>query len=159
MLTLENPGPGDLEILGLEPPSGTSRLTAKEAANLVRQRPWLYLAYPFLPGLLALGADTGGPGYGVSDRVAFRGLALVGVGIALPNAVVAARSNHRLADFFRDSAWAPGLLRAGQRQRGLVFLRNPDAFAPISVRIPYRDASGEHHLALSCPGVPPPPER
>ncbi len=159
VLALENPGSADLEILDLEPAGGTQRLDPGAAVDLVRQRPWLYLVYPLLPGLMSLGADVHGHGIGPSPREAYQGLALLGACIAIPNAIVAARSNHRLEAFFREAAWAPGPLRAGERRQGLVFLRTREPLAPIQLQVRYRAPSGEQRLPLACPGIPPPPKR
>jgi hypothetical protein len=77
----------------------------------------------------------------------------VGACIGVPNAIVAARSNHRLEAFLRESAWSPGLLRPGQILRGLVFVRSRDPYAPLPLHIRYRGDHGERGLDLTCPGV------
>lgn len=155
VLNLENTSAAELEVLGLALPEGAAALTPGEAARLVKQQSAAYLLYPLLPGLAALGAGKGGTGYGPSDRVVLQGLAIVGFAIALPNALVAARSNQRLEAFFREQAWTPGPLGPGRAQRGLVFLRSPDPYQPLSLRVLYRVPGGERSLELALPGSRP----
>ena len=154
ILCLENHGATDLEVLGLDLPPQTAALTPDEALLLVKQQPLLFLLYPLLPGLMIPGAETKGS-FGPSDQAVFSALAVVGLAIGVPNAVVAARSNARLGAFFRSQAWTPGTLGSGQKRQGLLFLRNPDPYAPLTLQIRYRDGSREHRLAQLCPGLRP----
>lgn len=154
VLTLENTSSADLEILRLDLPEGATALPPEAAAKLVKQQSLAYLLYPLLPGLAGLGASDKG-GFGPSDRALFQGFAILGACIGIPNAVIAARSNRRLAAFFHDQAWSPGELRAGQTRRGLVFLRAPDPYAPLPLQIIYRGSAGERTLALAGPGIRP----
>lgn len=153
-LSLENGSDGDLEILRLEVPGGATLLPPGKAARLVKQQSLAHLLYPLLPGVIALGAsDTSG--YGPSDKAMFQGLAIVGFCVAVPNAVIAARSNRRLAGFFHDHAWAPGHLKAGEARQGLVFVRSADLYAPLPLGVVSRDAGGEQRLSLVAPGARP----
>ncbi len=154
VLGLENRTDADLEILGLELPEATSTLTAEEALRAVKQQPLLYLLYPLVPGLIAPGSSNTGS-FGPSDRAAFTFLAVVGLAIGVPNAIVAARSNSRLGTFFHDRAWTPIPLRPGQTQQGLLFLRHPDPYQVLSLQLRYRTPAGEQKLTLACPGVRP----
>jgi hypothetical protein len=150
VLSLENHTGTGLEALGLELPDNTSALSAEAAWSLVKQQPLLYILYPLLPGLMIPGASNRGS-YGPSDQAAYSVFAIVGLAIGIPNAAVAARSNTRLAAFFKDNAWTPGPLQPGQSQRGLLFLRNPDPYAPLRLQLRYRTASGEQKQELLCP--------
>jgi hypothetical protein len=154
VLTLENITASDLEVLRLELPEATTALRPEAATKLVKQPSLAYLLYPVLPGLAALGASDKG-GFGPSDRALFQGFAILGACIGIPNALIAARSNRRLEAFFREQAWSPGTLGASQTRRGLVFLRSPDPYAPLPVRVVYRGAAGERRLALLGPGARP----
>jgi len=154
VLSLENRTGTDLEVLGLELPEATSALSAEEALQVVKQQPLLYLLYPLVPGLIAPGTSNQGS-FGPSDRAAFTFLAVVGLAIGIPNAIVAARSNDRLGTFFHDRAWAHGSLRPGQTQVGLLFLRNPDPYQVLGLQIRYRTSVGEQKLAVACPGARP----
>ena len=157
VLTLENTSSADLEILRLDLPEGTTALPPEAATSLVKQQSLAYVLYPLLPGLASLGAaDKAASGsVGPSDQALLQGLAILGACIGIPNAVIAARSNRRLETFFRDQAWSPGALRAGQTRQGLVFLRAPDPYAPMPLRIIYRGRAGERTLALVGPGAQP----
>lgn len=154
VLCLENHGGTSVEVLGLALPPQTTALAPDEALLLVKQQPLLFLLYPLLPGLMIPGAETKGS-FGPSDQAVFSALAVVGLAIGVPNAVVAARSNARLGAFLRNQAWSPGPLESGQRRQGLLFLRSPDPYAPLTLQIRYRNDSGEHGLALLCPGLRP----
>lgn len=153
VLSLENHTGADLEALRLELPDSTSALSAEEAFKLVKQQPLVYLLYPFLPGLMIPGASNKGS-FGPSEQAGYSVLAVVGLAIGLPNVAVAARSNARLAAFFRDNAWTPSPLQPGQAQRGLVFLRSPDLYALLRLQLKYRDALGEQGQELVCPAIP-----
>jgi len=154
VLSLENHTGSDLDAPRLELPDSTSALSAEDAFKLVKQQPLLYVLYPLLPGLMIPGASNKGS-YGPSDRAGFSVLAIVGLAIGIPNAAVAARSNTRLATFFKDNAWISIPLQPGQSQRGLVFLRSPDPYAPLSLQLRYRTALGEQGQELICPGLRP----
>ena len=154
VLTLENPSSVDTEILRLEVAEGTTLLDPEEALGLVRQHPLLYALYPLIPGLAAL--VSSGQGYPLSDRAAFTVWAGVGVCLGLPNAIVAARSNHRLGDFLRSRAWPSAPLRPGAVQRGLVFLRQPGPAVPLRLEVVYRQGAAEGRLALACAALPAP---
>ncbi len=153
-LGLGNFTDADIEVLGLDLPDSTSALSPAEALTLVKQKPLLYLSYPLMPGLMIPGAESKGS-FGPSDQAVFSALAVIGLAIGIPNAVVAARSNTRLGAFFQDRAWVPIPLRPGQVQRGLIFLRSPDPYKPLVLQLHYRNASGEQRLELLCPGVRP----
>ena len=157
VLTLENTSSADLEILRLDLPEGATALPPEAATSLVKQQSLAYILYPLLPGLASLGAaDKAASGsVGPSDQALLQDLAIVGACIGIPNAIIAARSNRRLEAFFRDQAWSPGALRAGQTRQGLVFLRAPDPYAPLPLRIIYRGSVGERTLALVGPGARP----
>ncbi|WP_243287426.1 hypothetical protein [Geothrix terrae] len=157
VLTLENTSSVDLEILRLDLPEGATALLPAAATSLVKQRSLAYILYPLLPGLASLGAAEKPPSgsVGPSDQAILQGLVIVGACIGIPNALIAARSNRHLEAFFRDQAWSPGLLRAGQTRRGLVFLRAPDLYAPLPLLIIYRGSAGERNLALIGPGARP----
>lgn len=146
VLGLENGSGAELEVLHLELPEATSLLTAEEALKVVKQQPLYYVLYPLIPGLTISSAI---------HKTFLTSVALAGLAIGLPNAAVAAASNERLGAFFRERAWSPGILRPGQLQQGLVFLQNPDPYAPLIVQIRYRNPAGEQRLELSCPGVKP----
>ncbi|HEX7553146.1 MAG TPA: hypothetical protein VF378_06300 [Geothrix sp.] len=152
VLSLENHTGTDLEALRLELPDSTSALSAEAAFGLVKQQPLLYLLYPFLPGLMIPGASNKGS-FGPSEQAGYSVLAVVGLGIGIPNVAIAAQSNARLAAFFKDNAWTPGPLQPGQSQRGLVFLRSPDPYAPLKLQLKYRDALGEQGQELVCPAI------
>lgn len=154
VLSLENRTGAEVEVLGVELPEASSALSAEEALQVVKQQPLLYLLYPLIPGLIAPGTSNRGS-FGPSDRAAFTFLAIVGLAIGIPNAIVAARSNDRLGTFFHDQAWAPGSLRPGQTQVGLLFLRTPDPYQVISLQLRYRTSAGEQRLAVTCPGARP----
>jgi hypothetical protein len=154
VLSLENHTGTDLEALRLDLPDSTSALSAEEAFQLVKQQPLLYLLYPLLPGLMIPGASNKGS-FGPSEQAGYSVLAVVGLAIGIPNAAVAARSNSRLAAFFKDHAWAYSPLPSGQSRQGLVFLRSPDPYAPLSLQLKYRNASGEQGQELVCPGLRP----
>ncbi|HJW73321.1 MAG TPA: hypothetical protein VJ486_10870 [Geothrix sp.] len=154
VLALENDSDAQIEILRLELPEGTSALTPAAALKLVKQQPLLYLFYPLLPGLLIPGANNKGS-IGPSDQAMFSALAVVGLAIGIPNAMVAARSNTRLGAFFNNQAWSPRPLGPGQGQRGLIFLRCTDRRAPLTLQVVYRNAAGEQRLELSGPEAPP----
>lgn len=154
VLRLENHTGTDLESPGLDLPDSTSALSAEEAFKLVKQQPLLYLLYPLLPGLMIPGASNKGS-FGPSEQAGYSVLAVAGLAIGIPNAAVAARSNTRLAAFFKDNAWTPMSLQPGQSQRGLVFLRSPDPYAPLRLRLKYRNALGEQGRELVCPGLRP----
>lgn len=155
VLVLENRSGSDLDVLGLDPPDNVSLIPAEAAASLVKQHAVAYLLYPLAPGMLIPGASTKGS-YGPSDQAAFSALAIVGACIGVPNALVAARSNRRLAAFLRESAWAPGTLRPGQVVRGLVFIRSRDPHALQTFRLRYQGGAGPGTLDLACPGMSPP---
>lgn len=157
VLTLENTATADLEILRLELPEGATALPPEAAVKLVKQRCLAYLLYPLLPGLAGLGA-AGKPSsgsMGPSDQSIFQGLAILGVCIGVPNAIIAAQSNAHLEAFFRGQAWAPGPLARGQTRRGLVFVRSPDPYMALPMQLVYRDSNGEQRLALTAPGARP----
>lgn len=155
VLSLENQSRLDLEAPSLDLPEGASLLSAEDVLGLVKQQPLRYLLYPLVPSLMIPGSDTKGS-YGPSDRAGFTALAVVGLAIGLPNAIVAARSNARLEGFFHGLAWKPSPLRPGQVQRGLVFLRSPDPYAPLTLQLRFRDGSGvQQSLTLTCPGLRP----
>ncbi|MFN7959414.1 MAG: hypothetical protein U0P46_13960 [Holophagaceae bacterium] len=154
VLGLENRTADDLEILGLELPEATSTLTPEEALRLVQQQPWAYLLYPLVPTLMIPGGESKGS-YGPSDQTVFAAMAVVGLAVGLPNALIAARSNRRLGDFFRDHAWAPARLRSGQARRGLLFLRHPDPTRALDLQLRCRTAAGEQLLTVTCPGLRP----
>jgi len=154
VLALENTSAVDLEILRLDLPEGATALPSEAAAKLVKQQSLAYLLYPLLPGLAGLGASDKG-GFGLSDQALFQGFAILGACIGIPNAIIATRSNRRLAAFFRDQAWSPGNLGAGRAQRGLLFVRSPDPYAPLPLAVVYRDDGGERRLALVAPGARP----
>ena len=152
VLNLENRTEVEIQVLGLELPANASVLSPAEALKLVKQQPLLYLLYPLLPGLMVPGADTKGS-YAPSDQAVFSALAVIGLAIGIPNAVVAATSNNRLGAYLKSHAWSPRPLGPGQGQRGLIFLRNPDPYSPLMVQVLYRNASGEQRVGLLCPGV------
>jgi len=154
VLSLENRTDAELQVLGLNLPEATSALSPEEALGLVKQQPWLYLLYPLVPGLMIPGADSKGT-YGPSDQAAYSVLAVIGLAVGVPNALVAARSNRRLGAFFKDQAWVPVSLRPGQSHRGLLFLRNPDPYQGLDLQLRYRTTAGEQGLALTCPGARP----
>ncbi len=154
VLSLENRTDAELEVLGLELPEAASTLSPEEALGLVKQQPWLYLLYPLVPGLMIPGADSKGS-YGPSARSISAAFAVIGLAIGLPNALTAANSNMRLGDFLREQAWSPRAVGPGQVQRGLIFLRSPDPYAPLTFQLRFRDATRERQLALSCPGLRP----
>ncbi|HLP30499.1 MAG TPA: hypothetical protein VK150_03995 [Geothrix sp.] len=154
VLTLENTSSGDLEVLRLEWPDATSPLTPEAATTAIKQNSLAYLLYPLVPGLLSLSGEKHS-GYGPSDKMVFGGLAIVGLCIGAPNAIIAARSNHRLGAFFADQAWRPGPLRPGQVRRGLLFVRSRDPFEPLPIQVVYILPDGERRLTLLCPGVRP----
>jgi hypothetical protein len=154
VLCLENQGRTGVDVLGLEVPAQTTVLRPDEALLLVKQQPLLFLLYPLLPGLMIPGAETKGS-FGPSDQAAFSALAFVGLAIGVPNAVVAARSNARLGAFFQNQAWSSGPLESGQRRQGLLFLRSPDPYAPLTLQIRYQCGSEALRLALVCPGLAP----
>lgn len=154
VLTLENTSGGELDILRLEWPDATSPLTPEAAATATKQHSLAYLFYPLVPGLLSLSSGEHS-GYGPSDKMVFGGLAVVGLCIGAPNAIIAARSNHRLGAFFADQAWRPGPLRPGQVRRGLLFVRSRDPFEPLPIQVVYTLPDGEQRLTLLCPGVRP----
>ncbi|HJW44159.1 MAG TPA: hypothetical protein VJ463_06865, partial [Geothrix sp.] len=151
---LENTSSGELDILRLEWPDTTSPLTPEAAAAAIKQHSLAYLFYPLVPGLLSLGGSEQG-GYGPSDKMVFGGLAIVGLCIGAPNAIIASRSNHRLGAFFEERAWRPGPLRPGQLRRGLLFVRSRDPFEPLSIQVVYALPDGEQRLTLLCPGARP----
>ena len=132
-------------------PSQPPVQNADLAGSLVLQRAGTYFIYPLLPGVLAVGASSKGS-FGPSDQTAFLALALVGACIGMPNAAVAARSNHRLETFFQDAAWTPGTLEPGRVSRGLVFFRSRDPGAPLPVEVSYRIGDRQGQLPLICPG-------
>lgn len=154
VLSLENQSASDLEAPSLELPEGASTLSVEEALGLVKQQPALYLLYPLVPGLMIPGAESKGS-FGPSAQAIYSAMAVVGLAVGLPNAIVAARSNTRLEGFFRSLVWTPAALRPGQVQRGLIFLRSPDPYAPVTLQVRSRDATGEQRLALTCPGLRP----
>jgi len=151
VLSVENRSGTDLELLDLEPAEGSARIPAETAWGLVRQRIGTYVILPLFPVLLAAGASSKGS-MGPSDQTLFLAVAMVGACIGIPNAVVASRSNRRLAAFFKDAAWAPGILRSGGTSRGLVFLRSPDPGEPLFLNVTYRLGGQERRLRLLCPG-------
>lgn len=154
VLGLENRTADDLDILGLELPEATSALRPEEALRLVQQQPWVYLLYPLVPTLMIPGGESRGS-YGPSEQAVFAAVAVVGLAVGLPNALIAARSNRRLGDFFREQAWTPARLRSGQTQRGLLFLRHPDPTRAFDLQLRCRTAAGEQLLTVTCPGIPP----
>jgi hypothetical protein len=154
VLTLENTSEAELDILRLEWPDTTSPLTAGAAARAINQRSLAYLFYPLVPGFLALGGEDRG-GYGPSPKMILGGLAIVGLCIGAPSAIIATRSNHRLGAFFEAQAWRPGPLRPGQLRRGLLFVRSRDPFEPLPIQIVYTLPDGEQRLVLLCPGAQP----
>ncbi len=158
VLALENQSGGELSELSLAVPDGAQLLGPEAALRLVKQQPLLFLLYPLVPGLAALGSsNSGSPGsVGPSDRAVFTGVTIIGVAIGLPNAWVAAHSNRRLGAFFAAQAWSPGPLASGEHRRGLVFLVGPDPHQSLGLSLRYRDASGDHSLPLVWPGVAPP---
>ena len=143
-LTLENTASGDVEILTVEVPAATEALSPEAALKLVKQWPAAYASYVVVPAV-AVALSSGYEG------VAYAGLGVVGLLIAIPNAMVASRSNDRLESFFRARAWSPGVLHAGETWRGLLFLRTPEPAPPLSLRIHYRAGGDEHHLDLPGP--------
>lgn len=155
VLALANSSDAQIEILRVELPDGASALSPAAALKLVKQQPLLYLLYPLLPGLMIPGAETKGS-FGPSEQAMFSALAVVGLAIGLPNAVVAARSNTRLGMFFEHRAWSPIPLGPGQEQRGLLFIQHPDHHAPLTLQVVYRNAAGKQRLWLHSPGVTPP---
>lgn len=150
VLSLENASDQGVEVLGLQLPDEAGGLAPEAALLLVRQRSAAYLLYPILPGILAVG--SGGDRLGLA---VFGALGVMGLGTGIPNAVVAARSNRRLGDFFRGEAWVPGPVPPGRSRRGLVFIRSRDPHAPLPIRVLYRDPTGDRTLNLTCPGIPP----
>lgn len=155
-LALENRSGADLELLRVELPEGATAPSPGAAAALVKQQSLAYLLYPLLPALVSLGSADRGSGYGPSDRMVFQGLSILGLGVALPNAIIATRSNRRLEAFFRGHAWMPGPLGAGQGRQGLIFVLAPTPHHPLPVRVVYRTPGGDRSLELIVPGVAPP---
>jgi hypothetical protein len=154
VLTLDNDTNEEIQILGLELPPEVSAPSAEEALRSVQQQPLLYLLYPLVPGLMAPGSSNRGS-FGPSDRAVFTFLAAVGLAIGVPNALVAHHSNRRLGAFLQEQAWRPGPLRPGEVRRGLLFLRNRDPYAPVTVQVITHTAAGERRLPLLCPGLRP----
>ncbi len=153
-LTLENATHSEVEVLRLELPGDTASLSPDAATQLIKQHALAYLLYPLVPGVAAMGANGGGV---LSTRTVFQGVAVIGAIIAIPNAIVATRSNHRLRDFFRGQTWSPGAMRPGQTKCGLIFLRSQELYTPLPIELVFRTADGEHRLTLTCPGAKPLP--
>jgi len=150
VLTLENPSEAEVEVVRLELPDDAILLSHETALTLVRQRALGYLSFSLIPGILALG--SGGDRYGVAI---FGAMGVIGLGIGLPNTIIASRSNRHLGDFFRDVAWSPGPLGPGQIRRGLIFIRSRDPYAAVPIRVIHRNPTGDRRLELVCPGIPP----
>ena len=155
VLNLQNHTDAEVELLRLDLPAQVTNLTPAQALKRVKQQPLLFLLYPVLPGLMIPGSSNTGS-FGPSPRaLAIATTVVLGIGIGVPNAVVAAHSNSKIRAFFENHAWSPGRLKSGQVHRGLVFLACPDLSTPQTVGVVYRNANGEHRLELVCPGLSP----
>ncbi len=151
VLTVENTSDAAVKLVRLELPDDAILLSHEAVLSLVSQRTFGYVLLPLLPVILSLA--SGGDRYG---QAIFGSMAVIGLGIGIPNALIASRSNHRLGDFFREAAWSPDSLGPGRTRRGLIFIRNRDPYATVPVRVVHRSPTGERSLALVCPGLPPP---
>ena len=151
VLILENTSDAEVERVRLELPDDAILLFHEAALKLVSQRTFGYVLFPLIPGILGL--SSGGDRYG---QAIFGAMGVIGLGLGIPNAVIASRSNRHLGDFFREVAWAPGLLGPGRTRRGLIFLRSRDPYATVPIRVIHRNPAGDRSLELVCPGMPPP---
>jgi len=148
VLTLENTCAAEVEVLKVEAPSAVESLTPEAALKLVKQWPIAYASYVLVPAAAAEVAAA----MSSSDFVlVYASLGLVGLLIAIPNAIVASFSNDRLGSFFRAEAWSPRVLHAGEARHGLLFLRTPEQSPPLSIRIHFRVGDGAYQLELSGP--------
>lgn len=143
-LTLENGTQAQVDVLQVEVPSGISRLTPAEALALVRQWPLAYVPYVAVP----VAAAAMSSGY---EGLAYAALGVIGLLIAVPNAIVANLSNERLESFFQAEAWSPGTLHPGEVRVGLLFLRRPSPSPSLLLRIEHRVNGVVQHLEVPGP--------
>jgi hypothetical protein len=130
-----------VEVVSLDVPFDVEVLTPAAALKLVKQWPLAYASYVAVPAMAIVLSH----GY---EGLVFGALAMVGVLVGLPNALVASHSNDRLGAFFQEQAWSPGPLGPGQIRRGLLFFRSAGPWAPFNLRIRFREGGAEHQLEL-----------
>jgi hypothetical protein len=75
-------------------------------------------------------------------------LFIVGTLSGIPNAAVAAYSNHKLLAFLDSAAWKPGRLGPGGVQRGLVYLKRSPSTPTPQATLVYRSSGVLRKLTL-----------
>ena len=149
LLTLQNGTAESVEVVRLELPPGMDRLDAPAAAQSIQQNPWWFALYPGIPLGGFVIALVSSSGYGGLAAVAgFVVLTVAGIGIGIPNAIVASNSNDKLQEHFQAGAWKDAPVPPGSAARGLVFLREGTSGAPHTFTLVCRVGGSERRIEL-----------
>ena len=76
-------------------------------------------------------------------------LAIAGIAVSIPNAIVASNSNDKVQEHFQAEAWKAAPLAPGIVGRGLIFLREEKLDAPHTLTLVCRAGGSERRFELA----------